>query len=340
MAQISVIVPVYKAEHTLKKCTDSVLSQTFSDLELLLIDDGSPDKSGTLCDEIAASDSRVRVIHKQNEGVSPTRNLGLKEAKGAYIAFADADDWMAKEELQTLYSALKAADADSAGCGHVLAYPDGHTETESGALPAGVYEQDGIMSGIVDRLLGDRMGRPGEVLNGFIWRFLFDRTILTQHNITFQGAYLEDELFLMEYFCHAKRLAMVDEPLYYYLQNPESVTRNYLPDYMETFRRFMTEKRALAERFNLTAHRPGWEVNSNWAGLLIAIGNEYAAGNPSSYREKQRKVRELTRQPDMAEAIKTLKPQGLGRNKQLVADLVRRKQFVLLTALYAVKNRS
>jgi glycosyltransferase EpsJ len=78
----------------------------------------------------------------------------------------------------------------------------------------------------------------------------------------------------MEYFCHAQRLVMTDRPLYCYLQNPRSVTRTYLPDYMETFSRFMSAKRALAARFGLDV--PGWEHQSNWAGLLIAIGNEYA----------------------------------------------------------------
>jgi len=340
MSEISVIVPVYQAERFLKKCTDSILGQTFADLELLLIDDGSPDASGRLCDEIASADSRVRVIHKHNEGVSVARNLGLREAGGRYIAFVDADDWLAENALQTLHDALRKAGADSAGCGHVLAYPDGRTEVERGALPTGVYRPDEIMSGIVDRLLGDRLGKPGEVLNGFIWRFLFDRSIIAEHHISFSGAYLEDELFLMEYFCLAKCLAMVDEPLYFYQQNPASVTRTYLPDYMNTFRSFMEAKRALAKRFGLEEHRPDWEVSSNWAGLLIAIGNEYAAGNPNSYRVKQRRVREFTRLPDMERAIRTLKPQGLGRNKQMVVDLVRHRQFALLTALYALKNRT
>ena len=103
MPEISVIVPVYRAESFLRKCTESILSQTFSDLELLLVDDGSPDSCGTLCDQwatrdgrgalcdaIAREDSRVRVFHKENGGVSSARNLGLEEARGRYIAFADA----------------------------------------------------------------------------------------------------------------------------------------------------------------------------------------------------------------------------------------------------------
>ncbi len=97
---------------------------------------------------------------------------------------------------------------------------DGRQEKEPGALPAGVYGPEEIRRGIVDRLLGERMGKPGEVLNGFVWRFLFSREIIQGHNMAFAGAYLEDELFLLEYFCYARKLAMVDQPVYQYLQNP------------------------------------------------------------------------------------------------------------------------
>ena len=339
MPRISIIVPVYKAENVLAKCVDSVLAQTFADWELLLIDDGSPDGSGALCDDYAGQDDRVRVFHKPNGGVSSARNLGMEEARGDLILFIDADDWIEPHTCETLLRALEEAGADSAGCAHWNIQPGGEKWAESGALPAGVYDAGAIRKGIVDRLLGQRLGKPGEVLNGFIWRFLFSRAIIIDHDIRFSGAYLEDELFLMEYFCLARKLAMVDEPLYYYLQNPASVTRNYLPDYMDTFRRFLAAKEAVVERYGLEGDDPRWRQSTCWAGLLIAIGNEYAPGNPAPLREKRRRVEGFTCQPGMAEAIRDLEPRGMGRNKQLVAGLVRRRWFGLLSLMYAVKNR-
>ena len=339
MPRISIIVPVYKAENVLAKCVDSVLAQTFADWELLLIDDGSPDGSGALCDDYAGQDDRVRAFHKPNGGVSSARNLGMEEARGDLILFIDADDWIEPHTCETLLRALEEAGADSAGCAHWNIQPGGEKWAESGALPAGVYDAGAIRKGIVDRLLGQRLGKPGEVLNGFIWRFLFSRAIIIDHDIRFSGAYLEDELFLMEYFCLARKLAMVDEPLYYYLQNPASVTRNYLPDYMDTFRRFLAAKEAVVERYGLEGDDPQWRQSTCWAGLLIAIGNEYAPGNPAPLREKRRRVEGFTCQPGMAEAIRDLEPRGMGRNKQLVAGLVRRRWFGLLSLMYAVKNR-
>lgn len=340
MPEISVIVPVYKAEACLRRCTDSILGQSFRDFELLLIEDGSPDGSAALCDAIAAEDDRVRVFHKENGGVSSARNLGMEEARGRFLAFADADDWFASNALELLIKAATDAEADTAGCAHYKAQVSGQLEVEAGALPPGVYGETEIREGIVYRLLGDRLGKQEELLNGFVWRFLFTREIIIGNEIRFMGAYLEDELFLLEYFCHAKKLAMINEPLYYYLQNPESVTRNYLRNYMETFARVMASKEEVAKRFGLDAARPHWRENSNWSGLLIAVGNEYAPGNPASIWEKRRRVIAMTKKPSIQKAMQTIRPKGLSRNKQMVADLISRRMFTLLTIMYTLKNRN
>ncbi|TJZ59882.1 glycosyltransferase family 2 protein [Sphingobacterium olei] len=99
---VSIIIPIYKAEEYLPQCIDSILSQTFDDFEVLLIDDGSPDKSGELCDEYAAKDDRIRVFHKENTGVSSSRNLGLSEARGKWVTFIDSDDWINADYLKKL----------------------------------------------------------------------------------------------------------------------------------------------------------------------------------------------------------------------------------------------
>ena len=336
MPSISVIVPVYQAEAYLQGCIDSVKSQTFTDWELILIDDGSRDGSPAICDRSAAEDSRIRVFHKPNGGVSTARNLGLQEAKGEYIAFLDSDDRFVPRTLETLWSLCRQAGADSAGCAHTNLQPDGSESIEL-LLPEGVYDAQGIREKIVYPLLGDRLAQP--VFNGFIWRFLFSAEIIRSANITFEGAYLEDELFLMEYFCNASCLAVTEQSLYRYLLNPNSATHKYMKDLMQVFDRFMERKEGVAARYDLESARPQWRENSNWAGLLIFIGNEYAKGNPKPIRQRQHAVEELCRRPDMNKAIANLAPTGLGRNKQLVVDLVRKKQFFLLTMLYRLKNR-
>lgn len=109
---ISVVVPVYKVEPYLAQCVDSILSQTYQDLEILLIDDGSPDKCPAMCDEYAKKDKRIRVIHQENQGLAEVRNVGIREAKGEYIQYVDSDDWIEPDMLETCYNFMKKYDAD------------------------------------------------------------------------------------------------------------------------------------------------------------------------------------------------------------------------------------
>lgn len=128
--EISVIVPIYNVEKYLNRCVDSVLGQTFSDLEVLLVDDGSPDGCGAVCDEYAAKDARVRVIHKPNGGLSSARNAGLEVAAGRWIAFADSDDWLDSDMLEILHTAALKHGAQIAECSYRRIYR-GRTEEET-----------------------------------------------------------------------------------------------------------------------------------------------------------------------------------------------------------------
>ena len=237
--------------------------------------------------------------------------------------------------LETLWYLREKAGADSAGCAHYNVTPDGEQRTEL-LLPAGIYEETGIREKILWPLAGDRLQPP--VFNGFIWRFLFDAAILRDNAITFEGAYLEDELFLMEYFANVHRLAVTDKPLYHYLENPASATHRYMRDYPAVFARFLERKAEIMEKYGLDAARPQWRANTVWAGLLIAVGNEYVKSNPKPVREKRKAVEALCAQPEFAKAIRELRPKGLGRNKQIVADLIGSGRFGTLTALYRLKN--
>lgn len=131
MEKISVIIPVYKVEKYLSKCVDSVLSQTYKNLEVFLVDDGSPDNCGKICDEYAKKDERVKVIHKQNGGVSSARNAGLEVCTGDYITFVDSDDWIEPTYVEELYNAIKKYDCDVSVCGFNEVNEDGNIKCTS-----------------------------------------------------------------------------------------------------------------------------------------------------------------------------------------------------------------
>lgn len=337
MPAISVIVPVYQAEKFLHRCLDSMARQTFSDWELLLVDDGCTDGSPALCDRFAAKDPRVRVFHrKKNQGVSAARNLGLQEAKGDFITFLDADDCYEFQALETLWNLREQSGADTAACGLTYLWPDGKHAVLS-QLPAGILGKEEIREKLILPLAGDRLTQP--VFNGFSVCYLFSADIIRKARLAFDGPYLEDELFVLEYFCNARSLAVTDQPLYRYFLHAASATHHYMADFPQVFRRFLERKEALVEKYDLASHRPQWRESSIWAGLLIAVGNEYARDNPKTIRQRQTTIRDLCRQPEMDQAIRALKPAGLNPNKQMVADLIRGKHFFTLTQLYRLKNR-
>ncbi len=335
MPAIDIIVPVYQAEKTLRACVESVERQSFRDWGLILIDDGSRDASGAICDELAGRDPRLRVIHQPNGGVSAARNRGLGEVSAPWVYFLDSDDVLLPGALETLYRLASENGADTAAGAVILTEGDGSQSLDA-ILPAGVYDAGGIRERILLPLLGERLRAP--IFNGYTVRYLFRAAYLRENEVRFEGGYLEDELFLTDYFIHAGKLAVTETPIYNYLQNSLSATHYYMKDFPGVFRRFLERKRAQAERTGLGALCPGWETNTVWAGLLIAVGNEYAPGNEVSPRQHRRNLRALCALPEYAGAMKALHPKGCGKRKQLVAELLLRRQFLLLDLLYRLKN--
>lgn len=202
--KISVIVPVYNAEKWLRRCVDSILAQTYTDFELLLVDDGSTDSSGAICDEYAALDARIRPFHKPNGGVSSARNLGLDNARGEWIAFCDADDYDDNKCLESLYSATKN-DCDLVSCGYHW------------------YKKDKTSGDFVpDQFIGNNKEYLQTVLNdemfGALWNKLFRKLIIDIHNLRLdtQLKFREDEEFLLRYLTYCRKCRTVSKVLYYY----------------------------------------------------------------------------------------------------------------------------
>ena len=176
--KISVIMPIYKAEKYLDKCVTSILQQTFQDFELLLIDDGSPDGCGRMCDEYALRDSRVKVFHKPNGGVSSARQFGTENAQGEYIIHADPDDWVEPEMLEELYSVAKENGCDVVFC-------DFWTETEKGSFYTTQKTSKTDNYSLITALLGHR-------LHGACWNKLVKKSCFKDVRFPESLNYCED----------------------------------------------------------------------------------------------------------------------------------------------------
>jgi len=213
----SIIVPVYDVEQYLENCINSVLNQSFRNFQLILVDDGSKDSSGEICDRFAQKDSRVKVIHKPNAGVSAARNTGIDIATGQFICFIDSDDWIESEYLQKIVDEIY--DFDILFFGSVWHYEDGCSRSLS--LQNSEYKKD-IYTGIFHLLENDID------INyfGFTWNKVFRRDIIEQYRIRFieNLAISEDEVFTLNYCNHIKSLKIIDVPLYHYLWKSQGLT--------------------------------------------------------------------------------------------------------------------
>ncbi len=212
--KITVIIPVYKAEKYLARSVESVLTQTYKNLEVILVDDGSPDGSGALCEDYAERDSRVRVLHRENGGAAAARNAGLDAATGDYIAFVDADDHVAPDMLEKLYAALTDAGADMSLCG--VTYVDGEDKPLMD-LPPMAAEVIG------PKAFYERMEFAPEAWRYIVpWNRLHRRALFD--NIRFrEGRICEDEILSTEQTILCKTIAVIPDVLYYDVRREASV---------------------------------------------------------------------------------------------------------------------
>lgn len=206
--KISIIVPVYKVEQYLPKCIDSILSQTYQNWELLLIDDGSPDNSGRICDEYAAKDERIRVFHKKNGGVSSARNLGLDYAEGGYVMFVDSDDWISNNCLQVCFDEIKKDKLDALQFGFI-------SVTDDLEIPR---------VKIATLLLNGEKYIQTNNFNVCVWGGIYKREIIEEYKLRFpkELKLAEDQIFVLSFIKKAVRIKYLDNAMYYYLQREDS----------------------------------------------------------------------------------------------------------------------
>ena len=207
---ISIIVPVYHVEAYIKRCVDSILRQTISDIEIILVDDGSNDNCPEICDDYSLRDSRIKVIHKKNGGLSDARNAGLAVARGEFIAFVDSDDWLAPLYLEKLLRGLQEADADICEC--EIYRTSGETCSETLVSTAVVYDTVHALEQLI---------QDGQ-LHQYVWNKLYRRKTIGDISFS-KGKTNEDEFWTYHVFGQAKKVVKISDVLYNYYQRPDSI---------------------------------------------------------------------------------------------------------------------
>lgn len=269
MKPISIIVPVYNVEPYLRRCVDSILVQTFTDFELILVDDGSPDDCPAICDEYAVKDSRVRVIHKKNGGLSSARNAGMAVAEGKYILFCDSDDYVSPEWCQQLFHQIEMAPnawvcCDIERTGEFDSY---HFEDFTG-LPTEqkMYYQIYLMG-----------------LSAYVWNKIYSVEKIQEHSISFDesGPIFEDVDFNLKYLQYCDSCIFVPQKLYAYVQRQGSIMHKYEPDWFAMHLRPFYDRIEFIGKENLQAYCDIWLYQ-----FLNLFPNAFDERNPASWFEK------------------------------------------------------
>ena len=213
---VSIIVPVYNAEQYLRRCVDSILNQEYTDFEVFLVNDGSTDSSGDICEEYGNKDTRVNVIQKENTGVSDSRNLALDRARGKYLQFLDSDDWITPDATRLFVRA-----AEEYGCDMVIS--DFYRVVGERLSPKGDIEEEGVLTR--EEFAAHMMENPADFYYGVLWNKLYRRDLVEEHSLRMDTNinWCEDFMFNLEYIRYAKVFYALHAPIYYYVKRKGSL---------------------------------------------------------------------------------------------------------------------
>ncbi len=325
---VSLIVPVYKVpEQYLRKCIESIMVQTLKNIEILLVDDGSPDECGKICDSYGKADSRIRVFHKENGGLSSARNYGCRAAQGKWIMFVDGDDWIEPDMCQTMYEVGEQKNVQLVMCGIMKDYGKSAKEYK-------FYLEDGkVYQGQECKWLQQQL----LVYNGNIavaYSKLIDRKLLIDNQIFHdeilkQGA--EGLEFNLRLFEKLKSATFVNKPFYHYIYNENSISASHNEANHEfVIKCFEKIKIFIDSSDNKDMLKPWFDNRLLYVIVTTAISGYFNPTNTEPYADKKRKYAAYLEKPIVKEALKTKNIDGIGKQREVILFFIKHWMFLML----------
>lgn len=288
MPEISIIVPVYNTEKYLDRCIRSITEQTFSDFELILIDDGSKDNSGFICDEWEKKDSRIKVIHQKNAGAGAARNAGLRVAKGEYIGFVDSDDWIEPQMYEVMYNAIEKYSADVGMC-NILSRTEFsmHESYDNRKFPFELKNQEEMLS-IFFRVHGEK-----GILS--VCQRLIHKSVLKDFMFV-EGTISEDVSAAYYFITHSQRTVVTNFSFYNYYNNKKGVTKSPVTmkdiEYIEAFKRIFWDVKKRIPKFERYAYINYIRANYTILSKMDLFGYD---SNDQDLNNKHKELKQIVR---------------------------------------------
>lgn len=342
--KISVIVPVYNAEKYLEQCIDSILDQTYKNLEIVLINDGSTDKSGKICDGYAKSDNRVRVLHLENGGVSNARNKGIEISTGDYITFVDADDWIDMDMYSGMLEIINEEKTDVVMCSFFKT--NGNELNQPIIFPwesPKVFLDDEIKNLLIPSFVAPiyKEGRKAQLNMGSIWRCLFNSETIKRKGIKFDTRIRcqEDLVFLLQVLNKSSRVISLNIPYYYYRIDAESITQNYIKD-------LYTSLQLAIENISEIFHNGNYDFDISkqlrWrivSKVLNSIYNTCAPKSPHNLMERIKLSKHYVKNSSFRNNISIADYKYFTLKQRVLITLVRINLISPIIMYYTLKNR-
>ena len=317
---VSVIVPIYNVEKYLNKCIESIINQTYKNLEIILIDDGSTDKSGKICDRFAKKDNRIKVIHQKNAGVSSARNTGIDSADGLWIAFIDSDDWVEENYIKNLIENT-SKDVDVVQCGYYRIVEEKKEQINcAGKLE--IKNADEFLNGCLNP----------QTAYGLCHMKIIRKSIINDIRFNEKIVVCEDALFNIQISRNMKYFKMIKQPLYNYRINRDSVVRRYDENYPEKYKKALN---VIGDYLRIN-YKNNYKVRTNYFNfvvyhlMLIAVNYCYNPEKPISDRKNT--LKKVCKQDLFAKSLKGSNYNNISLTRKITLWTLKNK-FYFLTGI-------
>ena len=344
---VSVVLPIYNTSKFLDRCISSVVNQTYTNLEILLIDDGSTDNSLEVCNDWAKRDDRIKVIHKENEGLGYTRNRGIENATGEYICFFDSDDFVDEDAIEKSYNLAKSENADVVLFG--LHFADFKGNIKNTIIPSAhipVYSGDEVRESFLPYLIGN--DPESDVLTNYYmsaclclystkviiesgWRFASEREVIS-----------EDTYSLLKLYKYVEKVAILSEAFYYYCENTQSLSRAYKEDRYKKICDFYYKCLEVQRDFCYNK-----KVESRLSGLYLSFAisamKQIVSANGVSFRKRYKDIKEIVLDETMQKVLSNLNTNHESKARKVLFLFIKKKMALMtygLLKMQSVKDKA
>ena len=337
---VTVVLPIYNVEKYLNRCIESVVSQTYSNIEIILVDDGSTDNCPAMCDEWAKKDSRIKVIHKENQGLGMARNTGIENAQGEYICFFDSDDFIARETIEKAYNSANNEKADICQFGINFADENGNV-IHSFVSPLGnaVYSGERLKKFFLPEFVAPDPKGDGtrnfymspclllysaKLINSVNWRFVSEREIIS-----------EDVYSLLVLFKHVEKVAVISDAFYFYCRNEKSLSRKYRPDRFEKIKDFYVKTKDMCEKSGYDDEIV-YRISKPYIAFVIAALKQETVAERTP-KENKRILKKLIDDDTLQSVLEKNKHDTESMNRKILFFAIRNKLYDLCYLLLRLK---